>query len=61
MSLEKKKIVIAGGSGFLGVSFAHHLTERGLRMSSCPGMIPECQVPGNIAAGMRGRSPRWGS
>lgn len=29
MSLEQKKVVIAGGSGFLGVSLAHHLAERG--------------------------------
>lgn len=26
---ERKKIVIAGGSGFLGVSLAHHLAEQG--------------------------------
>ena len=29
MSFEQKKIVIAGGSGFLGVSLAHYLAERG--------------------------------
>lgn len=29
MSREQKKVVIAGGSGFLGVSLAHHLAERG--------------------------------
>lgn len=29
MSLEQKKVVIAGGSGFLGVSLAHHFAERG--------------------------------
>ena len=29
MSLERKKVVIAGGSGFLGVSLAHHFAERG--------------------------------
>lgn len=29
MNLERKKIVIAGGSGFVGVSLAHHLAERG--------------------------------
>jgi uncharacterized protein (TIGR01777 family) len=28
-STENKKIVIAGGSGFLGVSLAHYLVERG--------------------------------
>lgn len=28
-SLENKRIVIAGGSGFLGISLAHHLTEHG--------------------------------
>lgn len=28
-SLSSSRIVIAGGSGFLGVSLAHHLTERG--------------------------------
>lgn len=28
MPLEQKKIVIAGGSGFLGISLAHHLTKR---------------------------------
>ena len=28
-SLALKKIVIAGGSGFLGVSLAHHLADRG--------------------------------
>lgn len=27
--LEHKKLVIAGGSGFLGVSLAHHLADRG--------------------------------
>jgi len=27
MTLEQKKFVIAGGSGFLGVSLAHHLAE----------------------------------
>ncbi|NQV27459.1 MAG: KR domain-containing protein [Rhodopirellula sp.] len=29
MSHDLKKVVIAGGSGFLGVSLAHHLAERG--------------------------------
>jgi len=29
MLLEQKKVVIAGGSGFLGVSLAHHLTGLG--------------------------------
>ena len=29
MSIEQKKVVIAGSSGFLGVSLAHHLAERG--------------------------------
>jgi uncharacterized protein (TIGR01777 family) len=29
MSLEQKKVVIAGGSGFLGVSLAHYLAEQG--------------------------------
>lgn len=29
MSLEHEKIAIAGGSGFLGVSLAHHLANRG--------------------------------
>lgn len=28
-TLENKRIVIAGGSGFLGVSLAHHLASRG--------------------------------
>ena len=28
-SLAAKKIVIAGGSGFLGISLAHHLAELG--------------------------------
>ena len=28
-SLEHKKIVIAGGSGFLGISLAHHLSDLG--------------------------------
>jgi nucleoside-diphosphate-sugar epimerase len=28
-ALELKRIVIAGGSGFLGISLATHLTERG--------------------------------
>src|SRR5690606_7667 len=28
-SLANQKIVLAGGSGFLGVSLAHHLSERG--------------------------------
>ena len=28
-SLDQRKIVIAGGSGFLGVSLAHHLTGLG--------------------------------
>ena len=56
MSLEQKKVFIAGSSGFPGVSLAHHLAERGLRSSSCPGMSREYQVPGNIDAGIRGRS-----
>tara|TARA_B100000676_G_C17539188_1_gene561592 strand:+ start:148 stop:270 length:123 start_codon:yes stop_codon:yes gene_type:complete len=28
-SVDSKKIVIAGGSGFLGVSLAHYLAELG--------------------------------
>ncbi len=28
-SFEHRRIVIAGGSGFLGVSLAHHLADRG--------------------------------
>jgi NAD dependent epimerase/dehydratase family enzyme len=29
MTFEQRKVVIAGGSGFLGVSLAHHLATRG--------------------------------
>lgn len=32
MSLKHKKVVIAGGSGFLGVSLAHHLAEQGVEV-----------------------------
>ena len=31
-SLDKKKVVVAGGSGFLGVSLAHHLADRGFEV-----------------------------
>ena len=32
MSHEQKKVVIAGGSGFLGASLAHHLAEQGVEV-----------------------------
>ena len=46
--IESKKIVIAGGSGFLGVSLAHHLAELG----SCPGILRVWKEIGGIGNGM---------
>jgi NAD(P)-dependent dehydrogenase (short-subunit alcohol dehydrogenase family) len=44
-SLEQKKVVIAGGSGFLGVSLAHHLAERGATVVILSRGIPKAPGP----------------
>jgi uncharacterized protein (TIGR01777 family) len=44
-SLEQKKVVIAGGSGFLGVSLAHHLAERGATVVILSRSIPKAPGP----------------
>jgi NAD dependent epimerase/dehydratase family enzyme len=45
MSLEQKKIVIAGGSGFLGVSLANHLAERGAAVTILSRNQPKVSGP----------------
>lgn len=47
MSLERKKIVIAGGSGFLGVSLAHHLAELGAAVVTLSRTEPKVNGPWN--------------
>jgi len=42
---ETPRIVIAGGSGFLGVSLAHHLVERGTQVVLLSRRPPRCQGP----------------
>jgi len=44
-SSENKKIVIAGGSGFLGVSLAHYLVERGFTVAILSRSAPPMSGP----------------
>ncbi len=44
-SLEHKRIVIAGGSGFLGVSLAHHLADRGASVVILSRNVPKAVGP----------------
>ncbi len=44
-SLEHKKVVIAGGSGFLGVSLAHHLADRGASVVILSRNVPKADGP----------------
>lgn len=44
-SIERKKIVIAGGSGFLGISLAHHLAERGASVVILSRNVPKAAGP----------------
>lgn len=45
MSLDQKKVVIAGGSGFLGVSLAHYLAERGASVVTLSRNKPKVAGP----------------
>ncbi len=44
-SVENKKIVIAGGSGFLGVSLAHYLADRGASVVILSRNVPKVTGP----------------
>lgn len=44
-SLEHKKFIIAGGSGFLGVSLAHHLADRGATIMILSRNVPKARGP----------------
>ncbi len=44
-SLEHRRIVIAGGSGFLGVSLAHHLADRGASVVILSRNVPKALGP----------------
>ena len=44
-SLASRRIVIAGGSGFLGVSLAHHLAELGVEVVILSRSKPKCAGP----------------
>ncbi len=44
-SLEDNRIVIAGGSGFLGISLAHHLAERGFSIVILSRSVPKVSGP----------------
>ena len=44
-SLEHKRFVIAGGSGFLGVSLAHHLADRGASIVILSRNVPKIAGP----------------
>ena len=44
-SLEHKKIVIAGGSGFLGISLAHHLADCGASVLILSRKVPKAVGP----------------
>jgi uncharacterized protein (TIGR01777 family) len=48
--LEKTKIVIAGGSGFLGVSLAHHLADQGASVTILSRHAPKIPGPWRHAA-----------
>ncbi|MFO7908160.1 MAG: hypothetical protein ACQESR_20420 [Planctomycetota bacterium] len=43
--LEDNRIVIAGGSGFLGISLAHHLAERGFSPVILSRNVPKVSGP----------------
>lgn len=43
--LEDNRIVIAGGSGFLGISLAHHLAERGFSPVILSRNVPKLSRP----------------
>lgn len=45
MSFRQQKIVIAGGSGFLGVSLAHHLAEKGASVVILSRNAPKVSGP----------------
>jgi nucleoside-diphosphate-sugar epimerase len=44
-SLEEKRVVIAGGSGFLGISLAHYLTEHGFSVVILSRSLPKASGP----------------
>lgn len=44
-SVEEKRIVIAGGSGFLGFSLARHLAERGFAVTILARSVPKVTGP----------------
>ena len=44
-TLENRRIVIAGGSGFLGVSLAHHLADRGASVVILSRNVPKALGP----------------
>lgn len=44
-TLANRRIVIAGGSGFLGVSLAHHLAELGVEVVILSRSKPKCAGP----------------
>ena len=44
-SLQHKKIVVAGGSGFLGVSLAHHLADHGASVLILSRNVPKLDGP----------------
>ena len=48
--IEDKKYVIAGGSGFLGVSLAHHLAERGAVVTILSRKVPKVAGPWRYTA-----------
>ncbi|MCA9147658.1 MAG: DUF1731 domain-containing protein [Planctomycetales bacterium] len=48
--LEQKTIVIAGGSGFLGVSLAHHLAEGGANVVILSRSMPKIAGPWKYVA-----------
>ena len=55
-SLKSQKFVIAGGSGFLGISLARHLTERGASVVILCAAYPKSPVPGGMCFGTDARS-----
>ena len=44
-SLESQKFVIAGGSGFLGISLAQHLMDRGASVVILSRSLPKVAGP----------------
>ncbi len=47
-AVASKRIVIAGGSGFLGVSLAHHLAEHGSEVTILSRNPPKPGGPWNF-------------